>query len=165
MDPYRNRSLPSLAPLSQNYIRRPANYDIPKPTRPPPRTPVRKEQVPNVVIKYMRPLTLDDIPKLPLTDKTLDKIGLIDYEEDEELMEDNYVIGDIEINGKKYTMIHGFPGENASGVIYNQDEMHFVGQYIDAVEIDTIPLLWYSYVTRNGSNYSHDWWYASPHTD
>ena len=60
----------------------------------------------------VRPLLLEDIPKLGLSDEILENIGLVDYEDDNQLNRSDYIIGDIIFDDLLYTIVHGFPGDN-----------------------------------------------------
>lgn len=46
---------------------------------------------------------------------------------DEELVEKDFIIGEVTINGVTYNVIHGFPGDEPNGVIYTSDFSTIVG--------------------------------------
>lgn len=109
----------------------------------------------------VRPLLLEDIPKLGLSDEILENIGLVDYEDDNQLNRSDYIIGDMVFAGLFYTIVHGFPGDNAHGIIfrqYNSDEHHEIGEGIDHI---TPIQQWYQTITNDATDYPHEWWYVN----
>lgn len=106
-----------------------------------------------IKIKTKEPLTTDLIKAIP--DKIAEELYLLeDYVDDEYLDAQDFVIL-ILMDGKdKYIMIHGFPGDNPLGVIYDQRDhiIVWVGEGMD--ESDSDPFyVWYNLITNNGIEY------------
>ena len=113
------------------------------------------------MISNNRPLTLEIYNSLSneQRSKFTELLSLECYEDDEYLVESDYVIFDLEINTVKYTMIHGFPGDNPAGVIFNENESYDIrNQGDNKNEVYD----WYNKTTENGSNFEDSSWYASP---
>ncbi len=66
-----------------------------------------------------RRVTMIDVKRL--CDKEVEWFNVIDYESDEHLIDQDYVILNVEYQEKKYIFIHGFPGDNAEGAFLDQD--------------------------------------------
>ncbi len=84
-------------------------------------------------------------------------------EDDEGLMDSDYIIADLEINGKTYIMIHGFPGDNPIGVIFNDTEKHIVGEGLDE-KVNEVKN-WYRTASNNSSDFQQRFWYTRDRSD
>ena len=107
------------------------------------------------MISNNRPLTLEIFNSISNKQraKFTEPLCLEDYEDDESLVESDYVIFDLEINNVKYIMIHGFPGDGAVGVVFNDTETYIVGE-VEGNEVYD----WYDKTTENGSNFEDSYW-------
>lgn len=76
----------------------------------------------SITVGNIRKMTTADMRCLPLD--ILD--DFLCYENDQELEIDNFIIGEL-VRGENvsnvYTLIHGFPGDNADGVILKDGNM------------------------------------------
>ena len=79
-------------------------------------------------------LTYDLLKSLELTGYArkymIDDFGYDENDEDqydEELKTDDFVLMTIkDVDGKEYTLVHGYPGDNAHGLLYTDDEMYII---------------------------------------
>lgn len=107
-------------------------------------------------MKNARSLTVADLEKFDKITK-----DLIDEDDcdDETLADSDYIIGDLCIGGVDYTIIHGFPGDNPSGFIFNKDKTYSVGEEMKE-DLNEEPVLWYRKITGNVCSYEDKFWYA-----
>lgn len=103
----------------------------------------------SVKLTNVRPLTLSDPNNLG--EDFWDDIGLTDYENDEHVNSDDWIIGDVIFGEVVYTIIHGFPGDNASGIIYNSERKEYypIGESIAEKDCQSAPQLWYLEATND----------------
>lgn len=66
-------------------------------------------------IVSIRHLTTDDYKLIPEHDNLMDR----DDYDDEQLKSEDYVFVTLRHNDRSYYMVHGFPGDNAAGFIFN----------------------------------------------
>lgn len=118
-----------------------------------------------------RALTIADVKseQYKLEDVDIDDLALEGYINDEEeeaeineaLIESGYIIGELMIDGEKYTLIHGFPGDNPVGVFIDAEgKKTFVGEAIDT-DFDVRPSVWYE-ETTDKSNFDNQFWHPRP---
>lgn len=74
----------------------------------------------------------------------------------------DYIIVDLTLDGKQYTLIHGEPVDNPNGVIYNDQELHRVGEIRDDSEELSDIQKWYQQITEGASRYQEWWWDPYP---
>ena len=99
-------------------------------------------------------LTLADVEKL--NTETSDNLGIIEYEENEELRDSDYIIATVKFKGKKYTFIHGFPGDNPIGGFLDQN-WNVVITVGEGGPYDESSLSkWYYKLTADGRHYDND---------
>ncbi len=72
-----------------------------------------------ISIKGLRRLSKDDLRQL--SDIILAELYIEDLDDDVYLSDADYVWCELEKNGKTYTMIHGYPGDNPLGLIFVKD--------------------------------------------
>lgn len=119
------------------------------------------------IVVSSQPLTFEIIDSLNLTEDMISDLCLENYEKDypEDLVEDDFVKLDLYVQGKKYICIHGFPGNNAAGIIYTENG----GEYYNIRKLskgETPRVVeWYLKKTENGSSFEDAYWYASPRSD
>lgn len=79
-----------------------------------------KEMSNPFILENLRHLTKADKDRVP--QEYIDDVDL-DWrkETDESLKGKDYVIGELIYNGETYTLVHGFPGDNAVGVICDKN--------------------------------------------
>lgn len=114
-----------------------------------------------------KPLTLEVIKELNLTKEQISDLGLKFYiQEGDNPAEDDYIFCILKFREKEYYMIHGFPGDNSVGMIFNFDrrEFYMVGELCPQSKQDNIHPLqkWYKQKTYGGSYYEDGYWYSSP---
>jgi hypothetical protein len=113
----------------------------------------------DAVVNSSRPLTLELISKSGLDDKDLNQIGIIDYLNNNQLERDDFVFVKIIIDKKNYKMIHEFPGDVPSGIIWDKKGKHYIGRSMDYRENDGSPQKWYCQITKDSTKYLDDFWY------
>lgn len=69
------------------------------------------------------------------------------YENDEDLNKDDFLILKLKFEQKEYTMIHGFPGDNCAGVIFNENELYPIGEGESSTQSE--PENWYYKITND----------------
>ncbi|MFS8159960.1 MAG: hypothetical protein ACMG6E_07065 [Candidatus Roizmanbacteria bacterium] len=104
----------------------------------------------------VRPFTLLDASKLSA--ELLDDMGFIDYTDDQYVKEQNWIIGKLTLANTIYTIIHGFPGDNASGAIFNEQEFYIIGEGLRAADNHPVQL-WYLEVTDDATDWKSKLWY------
>lgn len=114
-----------------------------------------------------KPLTLEVVKELNLTKDQISDLGLNFYiQEGYNPAEEDYVFCLLKFRGKEYYMIHGFPGDNSVGLIFNFDrrEFYMIGELCPRLKPDNIHPLqkWYKQKTYGGSFYEDSYWYSSP---
>lgn len=84
-------------------------------------------------LRDVRYLTMADIRNMP--QYIIEEANLDDgYECDEDLKDTSYTISTLIHNNIHYTMVHGFPGDNADGIIYNDENIvAYIGESCDDV--------------------------------
>ena len=108
----------------------------------------------NMKILSKRFLTLADVEIL--STETSDDLGIIEYEENEELRNSDYIIATVKFEGKKYTFIHGFPGDNPIGGFLDQN-WNVVTIVGEGGPYDESSLSkWYDKLTADGRHYDND---------
>lgn len=115
----------------------------------------------NGIVTNTRALTLAEVATLPA--EILDFAGFNDNDDDDEVMTEflqtyDFIIADLDLGGKKYTMVHGFPGDNPAGIIFNEEGHHLIGE---TAPQNSIPQKWYAKVTGDICDFSAVWWYPS----
>lgn len=118
------------------------------------------------IVENNRPLTLVDVENLYEYgfDKSLtsEDIGIVDYENDDHLKESDYIISDIKIGDSHYYLIHGFPGDNPQGAIFNSHKTYLVGECMpEDVDESAEPIVWYNKITKGCCRYKETFWYAN----
>ncbi len=94
-------------------------------------------------ISNVRKMTMDDFDKLPPV-----VCYITDDPTDESLKNEDFIICDLEFSeNNKYTFIHGFPGDNPAGMIYNDNS---------EIYEDTMFHKWYNEITHDCTTYP-DW--------
>lgn len=114
-----------------------------------------------------KPLTLEVIKELNLTKEQISDLILGFYIQESYCpAEDDYIFCILKFREKEYYMIHGFPGDNSVGMIFNFDrrEFYMVGELCPQSKPDNIHSLqkWYKQKTYGGSYYEDGYWYSSP---
>ncbi len=112
----------------------------------------QKPSMEDVKILSKRFLILADVEKL--STEISDDLGIIEYEEDEELRNSDYIIATVKFKGKEYTFIHGFPGDNPIGGFLDQNWkiVAVVGEGGDKGSFSD----WYNKLTDDGHHYDND---------
>ena len=109
------------------------------------------------------PLVLRETPNFDIGVKESINIS-INMKEDPNiyLLEQNYIFGVILFNNKVYMTIHGFPGDNPNGVIYNNyNDSHKVGE-MGMVDPLTSIQKWYIEVTEEVEDgFDKPQWYGT----
>ncbi len=98
-----------------------------------------------------RKLTLEDYKNLPsnIFEEISDYLqGENDEENAEVIVEDNWIIGTVEIDNFTVNFIHGFPGDNPAGAFYLGQEFSFLGPSATSVFFAS-HLEWYNRVTKD----------------
>src|SRR4030042_3701432 len=110
------------------------------------------------ILTNVRPLTLADPDRLG--EDFWDDIGLTDYEDDEHVKQQDWIIGNITFDDVVYTIIHGFPGDNASGIIYNSNrkEYYMIGESMMEEDCQSVPQTWYLKETNDVSDFESPLW-------
>lgn len=111
------------------------------------------------VVVNARPLTLADLDGSKET--FWNEIGFTDYKDDEQVRRSDWIIGEITFNEYKYTIIHGFPGDNASGIIYNSTnkEYYIIGEGMMEKDCASVQGSWYIEITNDVTEFYHSWWH------
>ena len=76
----------------------------------------------NINIVSKTQLTMSEIENIP-KDIAAEIVLLENYIDQEYLCDQDFVFLELMCDGKRYMMIHGFPGDNAHGVIYHGDQV------------------------------------------
>ena len=100
-------------------------------------------------IENMRAFTVKDFRSLPnniYKEMKFEEKSDIDINND--LIEENYIIGELTFNDEKYTIIHGFPDGNPTGIIFNNIHTYLIGD-ITTDKSYGILQLWYMNITNN----------------
>jgi len=111
------------------------------------------------IMTNVRTLTLKDAEDS--TEDFWDEIGLSDYENDEHVKEQDWIIGDITFDGVAHIIIHGFPGDNASGIIYDPvgKKYYMIGEGMTEEDCLSAPQMWYLQVTNHVMEWESPLWY------
>ena len=104
-----------------------------------------------------RALTLDDI-KIHFKEGDEYMDYFVEDDTNQNLVDQGYIIGTIKIDSIVYTIIHGFPGDNPQGIIFNDSITCRVGECIDA---NGAIGEWYHKVTDGLSEFSDPFWYLN----
>lgn len=68
-------------------------------------------------VSNIRHLTVDDLPNIP---RAYYDIADFSEADNDSLKDEDYVLATLTCpNGSQYTILHGFPGDNADGIIYD----------------------------------------------
>ncbi len=70
-------------------------------------------------ILFKRPLNMKDVKRLG--SKKAEELGIIYYEDNQDLINSDFIIAAIEFRKKEYVFIHGFPGDNPVGGFLDHD--------------------------------------------
>ncbi len=83
-----------------------------------------------------RQLTLEDISSL--SDEIADIMCLDEeYQDNEYFQEQDFIIGILRHNDIEYSIIHGYPGDNATGIVFSGDTIiAHIGEGCDGDECD-----------------------------
>ena len=106
------------------------------------------------IINNVRFLKLEDT--LNFSGQLIDELAIDTYDDNEHLQESSYIICDILFRDKLYVLVHGFPGDNPVGAIFNHNETYIVGE--GGQYNDNIPENWYDDITEHATNYNHWFW-------
>lgn len=102
--------------------------------------------VPRIVdIRRLKMADLDTHP-----DSIKECLGDWMIESDRDCVESDCVLGELEYNGAAYSFIHGYPGDNPSGVIWNETEQFLVGECEKQLTADPVVTWYYALLATNG---------------
>nr|QBK93708.1 MAG: uncharacterized protein LCPAC406_00220 [Pithovirus LCPAC406] len=112
---------------------------------------VKKE---DMKILYKRSLNMNDIKRLG--DEKAEELGIVDYEDNQDLNDSDFIIAAVEFRKKEYVFIHGFPGDNPVGAFLDHDWNIIIpvgegGPFGKNVLSD-----WYYAATEYGRDYTDD---------
>ena len=109
------------------------------------------------------PLTFEKLNELGFDEAKQEYIGIVDYEDDEHLAESDWIIGDVIIGGKKYQIIHGFPGDTPIGMVFNDEVEFLVGAALGSNDVENDEIEdWYTTKTKEQTKYLEPFWYSKP---
>jgi len=113
------------------------------------------------IIQTKRQMTMAILQSLP-EDVVIDSDLYLyeDYVEDDFLGEQEFIIVEMTYKGQTYTMIHGFPGDNPSGIIYNPASREIVARVGEGMTAETNLEKWYFNVTHDCMDYSSEFFVA-----
>lgn len=113
-----------------------------------------------------KPLTLEIIKELNFPKEILEDLCLQHYDNDQWLLDSDYIFAFIRYLDQYYIFVHGFPGDNPVGIIRSQDgkEYYMVGE-LAQFESNSVFEKWYNEKTNNCTNYKDSFWYTSSKSD
>ena len=105
-------------------------------------------------ILWKRYLTLEDVDELD--NDVAEDFGIVDYESDKELKDNNYIISRLKFEGKEYTFIHGLSCRNPVGGFIDDKSVPIVAVG-SLKDYDKHPLSkWYHDLTDGLTDYGDD---------
>ena len=119
-------------------------------------------------VDFVVPLTFDILKREGYIDEEewadLFGIDVFCYQNSEELGDSDFIFGEIQVEETKYKFIHGFPGDNPSGLFYKSDnndyeERILVGEGMNSSDHPAIK--WYNETTQNGCKFLESFWYVN----
>jgi len=93
-----------------------------------------------------------------LTQAQLNDLCICEEDDDDDFKLANWVIGELKFGEETYTMIHGFPGDNVLGLIFNKQQSYIVGRPTEKTDT-SLPEQWYAEITENCCTYERPFWY------
>lgn len=106
-------------------------------------------------------LTISSHKALKRSSKYLAKFGyqlaISEDDDDENLIQSDYVVTKMLILDKKFTLIHGFPGDSPNYVlIYQGARVDIKNPSADLADYAGHFRTWYAHITENGTNFDHE---------